>query len=181
MLAALLTTFFWASSSVCGVRSARLVGGTEANFWRLVFAIVLLGLWAHLFGQGLGGLSFPLFFISGIIGVGSDALLFQSYPLLGARLTILIIQCGATLSGALLEWLWQGTRLTGWQMAASAAILCGVALALAPGKHLTATRRQVRAGMAFCAFGALGNGAGAVLSREAFAVAKQSQQFIDAD
>ena len=121
---------------MCGSRSARLVGGTEANFWRLVCATVLLGFWANLRGQGLGGTAFPLFFLSGIIGVGGDVFLFQSYPLLGARLTILIIQCGAALTGAIVEWLWLGTRLTGWQIAASATILTGVALALAPGKHL---------------------------------------------
>ena len=106
----------------------------------------MLGIWAHLFGQGLGGASFPLFLLSGIIGVGADVFLFQSYPLLGARLTILIIQCGAALVGAVVEWLWQGTQLTGWQIAAGATILTGVALALAPGKHLSATPRAIAGG-----------------------------------
>ena len=89
MLATLLTTVLWAASAICGSRSARLVGGTEANFWRLVCATALLGLWAYLRGQGLGGTAFPLFFLGGVIGVGGDVFLFQSYPLLGARLTIL--------------------------------------------------------------------------------------------
>ena len=180
MLAALLTTVLWAVSAVCGSRSARLVGGTEANFWRLLCATALLGIWAHLFGQGLGGSSFPLFLWSGIIGVGADVFLFQSYPLLGARLTILIIQCGAALVGAIVEWLWQGTQLTGWQIAAGATILGGVALALAPGKHLSATPRALRAGIVFSALGAFGNGFGAVLSRQAYAVAAQARQNIDA-
>jgi drug/metabolite transporter (DMT)-like permease len=180
MLAAILTTFLWAASAVCGSRSARLVGGTEANFWRLLCATVLLGIWAHLFGQGLGGASFPLFFLSGIIGVGADVFLFQSYPLLGARLTILIIQCGAALVGSVMEWLWQGTQLIGWQIGAGATILGGVALALAPGKHLRAAPRQLRAGIAFSVLGAFGNGFGAVLSRRAFAVARDAQQNIDA-
>ncbi len=180
MLAAILTTILWAASGVCGSRSARLVGGTEANFWRLVIATVTLGLWAHLFGQGLGGVSFPFFFLSGIIGVGADVFLFQSYPLLGARLTILIIQCGAALIGAVVEWLWQDARLSGWQIAGGATILAGVALALAPGKHLTSTAREVRAGMALSVLGAFGNGLGAVLSRKAYAVAEKAQQNIDA-
>jgi drug/metabolite transporter (DMT)-like permease len=179
MLAALLTTVLWAISAVCGSRSARLVGGAEANFWRLVFATALLAVWAHSFGQGLGGVSFPLFLFSGIVGVGADFFLFQSYPLLGARLTILIIQCGAALTGAAIERLWQGTRLTGWQIAAGGAILAGVALALAPGKHLTATPRTLRLGIAFSVLAALGNGWGAVLSRRAFAVAGAAGQNID--
>ena len=180
MLAALLTTFLWAASAVCGSRSARLVGGTEANFWRLLCATVMLGCWAHLFGQGLGGVALPLFLWSGIIGVGADMFLFQSYPRLGARLTILIIQCGAALVGAVVEWLWQGTQLTLWQIVAGATILGGVALALAPGKHLSATPRELRAGIAFSALGAFGNGFGAVLSRRAFAVAREARQNIDA-
>jgi len=180
MLAALLTTVLWAVSAVCGSRSARLVGGTEANFWRLVCATLLLGFWAHRFGQGLGGVSFPLFLFSGIVGVGADVFLFQSYPRLGARLSLLIIQCGAALTGAVIEWLWQGTRLTGCQIAASATILTGVGLALAPGKHLTATPRQLRAGIAFSAVGALGTGFGAVLSRQAYATAERAGQYIGA-
>jgi drug/metabolite transporter (DMT)-like permease len=180
MLAAILTTILWAGSAVCGSRSARLVGGTEANFWRLAAATVLLGLWAHLFGEGLGGASFPLFFLSGIIGVGADIFLFQSFPLLGARLTILIYQCGAALIGAVAEWLWKDARLTVWQMAGGAIILAGVALALAPGKHLTMTRRQLRAGIVLSVFGAFGNGFGAVLSREAYAVAESAHQNIGA-
>jgi drug/metabolite transporter (DMT)-like permease len=180
MLAALLTTVLWAVSAVCGARSARLVGGTEANFWRLVCATVLLGLWAHLFGQGLGGVSFPLFLLSGIVGVGADVFLFQSYPLLGARLSLLIVQCGAALTGAVVEWLWRGARLTGWQIAASATILAGVALALAPGKHPAAPRRQLRAGIAFSAAGAFGTGFGAVLSRQAYAAAGKAGQYISA-
>jgi drug/metabolite transporter (DMT)-like permease len=156
------------------------VGGTEANFWRLVAATVLLGLWAHLFGQGLGGVSFPLFLLSGIVGVGADVFLFQSYPLLGARLTILIIQCGAALIGAVVEWLWKDARLTVWQMAGGATILAGVALALAPGKHLTMTRRQLQAGIVLSVFGAFGNGFGAVLSRQAYAVAEQAHENISA-
>lgn len=179
MLAAILTTILWSGSAVCGSRSARLVGGTEANFWRLVAATLMLGLWAHLFGQGLGGESFPLFLLSGIIGVGADVFLFQSYPLLGARLTILIIQCGAALVGATVEWLWQGAKLTGWQMAAGATILAGVALALAPGKHLVSTPGEQRAGIMFSVLGAFGNGFGAVLSRQAYAVAEKAGQNID--
>jgi drug/metabolite transporter (DMT)-like permease len=111
--------------------------------------------------------------------VGADFFLFQSYPLLGARLTVLIIQCGAALTGAVVEWLWQGARLTGSQIAAGAAILAGVALVLAPGKHLTASPRELRWGVALSVLGAFGNGWGAVLSRQAFAVAKMEGQNID--
>ena len=35
MLAALLTTLLFATSTVCGYRTAKRVGGVEANFWRI--------------------------------------------------------------------------------------------------------------------------------------------------
>ena len=68
VLAAFLTTVLFAISAVCGARTARVLGGTEANFWRLAFAAVVLGLWAHIFGGGLAGAALPVFVISGCVG-----------------------------------------------------------------------------------------------------------------
>jgi drug/metabolite transporter (DMT)-like permease len=179
MLASILTTIFFSTSVVCATRSAKLLGGTEANFWRLAVATFVLAIWAHGFGQGLSGDSFPLFLISGIIGVGADVFLFQALPRIGSRLSLLIIQCFSALSAAATEWMWMGTKLTTWQIVACATILTGVALALAPGKHLNATRRMLMAGIGFGLLAALGNGLGAVLSRKAYAVAAAAHQNID--
>jgi drug/metabolite transporter (DMT)-like permease len=179
VLASILTTIAFSISVVCATRSAKLLGGTEANFWRLVVAVALLGAWAHCFGQGLSGDSFPLFLISGIIGVGADVFLFQALPRIGARLSTLLIQCFSTLFASAVEWMWMGTKLTLWQIAACATILTGVVLALAPGKHLNATRQILLAGIAFGLLAGLGNGMGAVLSRKAYAVAAAAHQNID--
>lgn len=179
MLASFLTTILFSISVVCATRSAKLLGGTEANFWRLASATFFLGLWAHTFGQGLSGDSFPLFLWSGIIGVGADVFLFQALPRIGSRLSLLIIQCFSALSAAVVEWLWMGTRLTLWQIAACLTILAGVAVALAPGKHLNATRRLLTVGIVFGLLAAFGNGMGAVLSRKAYSIAKAAHQDID--
>ena len=179
MFPAFLTAVLWAISVVCATRSAKLVGGSEANFWRLAVATTLLALWAHTFGQGLGGDSFCLFLMSGVIGVGSDVFLFQALPRIGSRLSMLIIQCFAALSGAAVEWFWLGAKLTAGQAAACAVILAGVALALAPGKHLNATKGMLVAGVCFCLLAGFGNGFGAVLSRKANAVAEVAHQNID--
>jgi drug/metabolite transporter (DMT)-like permease len=179
MLASFLTTILFSISVVCATRSAKLLGGTEANFWRLAVATVLLGIWAHTFGQGLSGDSFPLFLVSGVIGVGADVFLFQALPRIGSRLSLLIIQCSSAVSAALIEWGWLGTKLTVWQIAACATILAGVALALAPGKHLNATRQVLMAGIGFGLLAGLGNGMGAVLSRKAYAIARSANQNID--
>jgi drug/metabolite transporter (DMT)-like permease len=167
-------------SVVCATRSARLLGGTEANFWRLAVATLLLGIWAHGFGQGLSGDSFPLFLLSGVIGVGADVFLFQALPRIGSRLSVLIVQCFSALFAAAVEWMWMGTKLTAWQIAACATILAGVALALAPGKHLNATRQMLAWGIGFGVLAAFGNALGAVLSRKAYAVAAAAHQNIDA-
>ncbi|HTA29396.1 MAG TPA: DMT family transporter [Candidatus Cybelea sp.] len=179
MLPAFLTTLLFAMSVVCATQSAKLIGGTEANFWRLAVATALLALWAHSFGQGLRGDSFTLFFISGVIGVGADVFLFQALPRIGSRLSLLIIQCFSALSAALLEWLWLGAKLSARQAIACAIILAGVAWALAPGKHLDAKRGVLTAGICFSLLAALGNGSGAVISRKAYAVASTAHQNID--
>jgi drug/metabolite transporter (DMT)-like permease len=164
---------------VCATRSAKLLGGSEANFWRLTVATALLALWAHTFGQGLGGDSFPLFLTSGVIGVGSDVFLFEALPRIGSRLSLLIIQCFAALSAAAVEWLWLGARLSIRQIGACAIILAGVALALAPGRHLNVKRGVLAAGIGFAFLAGFGNGFGAVLTRKAYEVAALAHQNID--
>ncbi len=156
-----------------------MLGGTEANFWRIAFATVFLAFWAHLFGQGMGGDSFPLFFFSGVVGVGADVFLFQALPRIGSRLSSLLVQCGSALAAAAIEFIWLGTRLTTPQIAACCTILLGVAIALSPGGHLNVPRKVLVAGVIFSILAALGNGYGAVISRKAFAVAAAAHQQID--
>ena len=180
VFAAFLTTVLFSISVVCGHRSAKLIGGTEANFWRLTCATIMLGVWAYGFGRGLSGDAFPLFLLSGILGIGvGDVALFQALPRLGSRLSLLLIQCLTAPFGALIEWGWLGTTLTLWQILCGLTILAGVGLALTPGEHLRLTRRDLAAGMAFSLLAALGGALGAVLSRKAYIVAHAAGQPID--
>src|SRR5215203_810427 len=118
MLAAFLTTILFSISAVSGNRTARLLGGTEANFWRLCLAAALLAIYAHLLGTGLQGTAFPIFFLSGCIGFGiGDMALFQALPRLGSRLSVLLTLCLSSPLAALMEWAWLGTRLTQLEMA----------------------------------------------------------------
>lgn len=133
MLPAFLTTILFALSVIFGTRSARVLGGTVANFWRLLFATLLLAAWAHGWGHGVTGRAFPIFLLSGCIGFGlGDLAMYQAMPRLGSRLTLLLVQCLAAPFGALTEWLWLGTTLSGQQMFCAGIILAGVALALYP-------------------------------------------------
>jgi drug/metabolite transporter (DMT)-like permease len=180
VLAAFLTTFLWAGSIVCAWRAAKLIGATEANFWRLALSAGLLAIWANTAGRGLFGEAFPLFFISGLIGIGvGDTVWFQSLPRLGSRLTTLLTNCFTPPAAALIEWLWLGTTLKSGQLICGAVILAGVSLALVPSAHLKLTRRNVLIGVAACAGAALSGAVGAVLSRKGYAIADAAGQPLD--
>jgi len=180
MIAAFFTTLLFSISAVCGNRAAKLLGGTEANFWRLVIAAAVLALYSHAFGGGLGGAAFVTFFISGCIGFGvGDQALFQTLPRLGSRLSVMLTLCLSSPIAALLEWLWFGTSLSAAEISCALVILAGVALALAPGGHLRIGRRELLAGLAFGSIAAICQALGAVLSRKAFALARAAGESID--
>ncbi len=180
MLPAFLTTIFFSISVVCGHRSARLLGGTEANFWRLVCAACFLGIWAAGFGQGLASEGLPVFLLSGIIGIGvGDVALFQALPRLGPRLTLLLVQCLTAPMGATIEWLWLGTGLRPRQMLCGAVILVGVVISLAPGKHMSVPRNRWIPGMLYSLLAAFGGAWGAVLSRKAYGMLQRDGQLVD--
>jgi drug/metabolite transporter (DMT)-like permease len=165
---------------VCGHRTAKLIGGTEANFWRLTFATIFLSVWAFGFGIGLGGDAFPIFFVSGIMGIGiGDVALFQALPRLGSRLSLLLIQCLTAPCAALMEWIWLGTTLSTWQIACGLTALVGVGIALLPGDHLKLGRRELVFGIIASVVAALGGAYGAVLSRKAYGIAHANAEPID--
>jgi drug/metabolite transporter (DMT)-like permease len=180
MFAALLTTIFFSISVICGHRSAKLIGGSEANFWRLAFATCFLAVWAYGWGQGLSGETFPIFLWSGIIGIGfGDVALFQALPRLGPRLTLLLTRCLAPPFAAAIEWLWLGTTLRPAQIFYGAVVLVGIGVSLAPGRHLNLTRKAVVSGVLFSVLASFGDSFGAVLSRKAYAILQSRGENID--
>ena len=175
MWQALSTTILFSLSAVCAQRSTRQMGGVTANFWRVWVAAALLGLWAHLVGQGLSGQALPVFFVSGLVGFGfGDIALYQALPRLGSRLSILLVHCVAVPFAAGVEWFWLGTPLSAGEILAALTILGGVALALAPGQHLHLSRRTFWIGVGCAILAAMGQGGGAVLSRKAAEVARSA-------
>jgi drug/metabolite transporter (DMT)-like permease len=172
MLAALLTTLLLSISAICGQRSAKQIGGVEANFWRICVAAALLAIWANFFGTRMKGEALPIFALSGLMGIGlGDTAYFQALIRLGTRRTVLLIQCFTAPAAALIEWLWLGTKLNAGEIFFIAVILAGVVVAMAPGEHLEIPRRQLQLGIIFVLLAALGGALGAVLSRKGYAVA----------
>jgi drug/metabolite transporter (DMT)-like permease len=165
MFAALLTTVLFSISAVTANRTTKFLSGSEANFWRLLCATFFLAVYAHTFGKGLSGNAFTTFFFSGCVGFGiGDLALFQAYPRLGSRLTILLVQCLAAPFAAFAEWIWLHTTLSWLQVLCGLTILAGVALALSPSRHLDLTRQQIWQGTLFGTLAAVGQGMGAALN-----------------
>ncbi|MBI5770503.1 MAG: DMT family transporter [Verrucomicrobia bacterium] len=171
MIGALGTTLCFALTAVFANRAALQLGSTLANLYRLLLAAVILGVWAHVAGLGFGG-AFGWFFVSGLAGFGLGGVaMFQSLPLLGSALSMLIVQCGTVVVAAGVEWLWLGTKLTPIQIACASATVVGVALGLMPRSLPAVPGAALRRGVAWAVVSAIGQGVGAVLSRKAFAAA----------
>jgi len=180
VFAALLCTILCAVSLTCGHRSAKLIGGTEANFWRLTLAGLLLGVWSYAFGIGTGGVAFSLFLLSGVVGIGiGDVALFQALPRLGSRLTSLLNGCLSAPLAALVEWLWLGTTLSLAQILWGLLIVAGVGMALMPDEHMQRTRRALFVGTLFAILSALFNAMGGVISRRAYEAARAGGEHLD--
>ena len=180
MLPAFLTTILFSISAVCAQRTTRVLGGAQANFWRIILATAFLALWAHTMGQGLAGKAFPVFFWSGVVGFGlGDTALYQTLPRLGSRLSIVFAHCGGALIAAAAEWLWLGTAMTPTQILGASLTLIGVALAMAPGRHLQIPRPVFWTGAIFGVLAGAGQGLGAVFSRQAYRVAERAGEHVD--
>jgi len=179
MLAAILTTGFFAATAPIARRAAQMLGPSTANLARLALAALVLGAWALLFGHGFGAAAL-WFLASGIVGFGLGGfLMFQALPRAGSNLANLVVQCGSAATAMLLEWVWLGVALTAAQATCVALILAGVIIGLAPGSFPQLPAAAVRRGAVFASLSALGQGCGAVLSRKAFAAARAAGTTID--
>lgn len=172
---AFLTTLLWSYCVIAARQSVNQLGENLANLLRLLVAVVVLGLVAHLWGMGWGGGGLFFFFMSGAVGFGfGDIGVFYALPRLGSRLTLLMAQCLAAPVAGVLEWWWLGTTLGVGQMIAVSIILVGIVVALAPKSIPAGSLPAFMAGIAFGVLAALGQGMGAVLSRKAYAAAGEA-------
>ncbi len=173
LIPAFLTSFFFALNATCASHSIRLLGTLRANLSRLAIGVLVLGLFAHTIGGGFTSAGTAWFFLSGAIGLGlGDLGTYGALPLLGSRITLLMVQCLAAPLAAIGEWWWLGTRLSVAQVACGSVILAGVAVAIAPGRSSPPMVRVKPVGFLFGFIGACGQGLGAaLLSRKAVMVA----------
>lgn len=180
MIQAIITSILFAMSAVSAGRTTRLLGAGTANLSRLVLATVVLALWAHTVGQGLGGVALPWLLASGVIGFGvGDLALYGAYYRIGPRLGVLLCLCLAAPMGAFMEWAWLGTRLSLYQIFWSTTILVGVCAALVPDTRAPVGPRTWLIGIILGVIAAFGQGSGAVLTRKAFDLTRHAGQHLD--
>lgn len=171
MAIALLTTLLFALSALTGRRLADHIPGSQANLVRLLLAAALLGSYAHALGFGIGGPALGWLVVSGCVGFGiGDLALFQAYPRIGSRRTMVLVQCLAAPIAAATEWLWLDTAPSAWQGLCGAVILVGVGIALAPAKGTAGPVTGLLAGTLYGLLAALCQAWGAVLSRKAYLI-----------
>ncbi len=130
--AALLTSACWALNSVCFTLAGRRVGSASVNLVRLIVGWILLVAlhWAavgSLLPPGAGAARLGWLSVSGLIGFAvGDAVLFEAFLLIGARLSMLLMTLSPVFS-ALLARLFLRQDLGSAKLAAMAATLAGIA------------------------------------------------------
>jgi drug/metabolite transporter (DMT)-like permease len=131
-IAALLTSFFWASSSIMFTLAGKAFGSMIVNRARLVMALLLLMLthqfvYGSLLPLGASGREWWWMSLSGFVGlVLGDIFLFQAYLWVGPRLTMLMMSLSPVL-GALAAWLLLGETLGAGKLLGVAITLAGIA------------------------------------------------------
>lgn len=130
--AALLTSVCWSLNSVCFTVAGRRVGSAAVNLGRLLMAWVALILvhqvaYGSLFPLQAGGARLGWLGVSGLIGFAlGDAVLFEAFVLIGARLAMLLMTLSPLFS-ALLAWMFLGQSLSLPKLLAMAVTLGGIA------------------------------------------------------
>ena len=167
--AALLTALCWSLNSVCFTVAGRRVGSAAVNLIRLLMAwgVMLLlhrVLYGSLFPWHAGSLHLGWLGLSGLIGFAlGDAVLFEAFVLIGARLAMLLMTLSPIFS-ALLAWLFLGQNLSLAKVAAMVVTLGGIAWVVW-GDGEQEARPHLWRGVVLGIGGALGQSVGLLFSK----------------
>ena len=167
--AALVTSLCWSLNSVCFMVAGRRVGSASVNLGRLLMAwavliLVHLVVYGSPFSLQAGAVRFGWLAASGFIGFAlGDAVLFEAFVLIGARLAMLLMTLSPLFS-ALLAWLFLGQNLTLPKLLAMAVTLGGIAWVVwGGGDH--EEHPHLWRGVLLGVGGALGQSVGLVFSK----------------
>ncbi len=176
--AALLTAVFWTVTSLSFESAGKKVGSLSVNLIRLLIAFLIYAIYLKI-TRGMflpmdAGLERWLWLsLSGIVGfVIGDLLLFQAFVVVGARVSMLIMAFAPPIT-ALIGWLMLGEVLTPMNWLGMVVTITGISVVILKRSKANGSARLPRLTSAYSvqgillAFGgALGQGAGLVLSKK---------------
>lgn len=174
--AALLTAIFWTITALSFEAASKRIGSLAVNVLRLIAGLVFLSVFTYFYR----GLLLPVdadlqtwswLILSGLVGFSfGDLCLFQSFVIIGARISMLIMALSPPIT-ALISWLILGETLTGWNVAGMIITITGVGMVvLTRDGEDTGIFRRLRFnfpvwGILLAFGGAVGQAAGLVLSK----------------
>lgn len=176
-LAALLTAVFWTVTALAFESASRKVGSLSVNLLRLGTAFIFLSVYALIsrgkaFPVDAGAHQWIWLSLSGLVGfVLGDLFLFQSYVVIGSRISMLIMSLAPPMA-AIIGWITMGETLTLKQAIAMAVVLAGIVLVVLERQSAdeNGNGKRVRfsypvGGILLAFGGALGQAGGLVLSK----------------
>ena len=167
--AALLTAMCWAFNSVCFTLAGRRVGSATVNAARLFMALGMLvvlhlALYGSVFPFHAGSRQLAALGASGLVGFAlGDALLFEAFLLLGARLPMLLMTL-APIFSVILARVFLAQTLGAVKLAAILVTLGGIAWVVGEGPGQTERPKHWVLGLVLGIGGALGQAIGMILS-----------------
>ena len=168
-IAAAITAFFWAASSIAFTEASRQVGSLVVNITRLVFAAVFLGATVLAFGfdVNLNEAQITALILSGLVGfVFGDAFLFRAFKDIGARLSMLIMALVPAIS-AILAFFFLGEIISFWGIIGMIITSAGVGVVVLQ-KEEKSYGDVNKLGILFGFLGALGQAVGMIFAKDAF-------------
>jgi len=179
-LFALLTAFFWTTTSLSFQQATRRSGVLSVNVLRLIIAFVIYALISY-FSRGMF-LPFDASIhqwiwmsLSGIVGfVFGDYFLLKSYEFISARISMLLMSLSAPIA-ALISWIFLGESMSFISLIAMFITIFGITVVITEKKKLDEKKLGAKnkklqfsfspKGMLFAFLGSLGQALGLVLSK----------------
>jgi drug/metabolite transporter (DMT)-like permease len=176
---ALLTSFCWTISALSYESAGKKIGTVPMNLIRMVMAFLFISTYT-LVVRGLvlptdaNATTWMWLIISGLVGfVIGDIMLFQSFVLIGARISMLIMSLVPPIT-AIMGWLILGETMTGKQIFAMMVTISGISLVMLKRKEKkdgTLPQKKGRTsifviGLLLALGGAFGQAGGLVLSKK---------------
>jgi len=179
-LFALLTAFFWTTTSLSFQQATRRSGVLSVNVLRLIIAFIIYALISY-FSRGMF-LPFDAsthqwiwMSLSGIVGfVFGDYFLLKSYEFISARISMLLMSLSAPIA-ALISWIFLGESMSFISLFAMFITIFGIIIVITEKKKLDEKKSGSKnkklqfsfspKGMLFAFLGSLGQALGLVLSK----------------